>query len=176
MSEHPLNTTPEKIQILDDNARKFVVGGLEADFMTQFDVTSYVMTTDWLVTDEDSETKLAHKAFDDGELQILLISKRTVDGNRTSRKEKITQEEYEKLLTSSILRVTKKRYEFEYAQAGVTYDIKLDEFTDGTLTVLEVDANTEDDRLAFDPTTFPAKLKEVTGTIDYYGYRVANVV
>lgn len=176
MSKYAQNTSPEKIQILDDDARKFIVGKTDNDFMTQFDVTSFVMTTDWLTTDEDSETKLAHKAFDDGRLQILLISKHTEDGKRTSRKEQITQEEYEKLLESSILRLKKKRHEFAFTQAGVAYDVKLDEFTDSPLSILEVDAANEGERLAFDPATFPAELNEVTGTIDYYGYRIASVV
>lgn len=176
MSEHPQDSSPEKVQTLDDDARKFVVGEVNPDFMTQFDVVSYVMTTDWLVTDEDSETKLAHKAFDDGRLQILLISKHTEIGKRTSRKEQISQEEYDKLLSSSVLRLQKKRYEFEYIQAGITYAFKLDEFADSPLSILEVDANNEVNRSTFDATTFPVELSEVTGKIDYYGYRVADIV
>lgn len=176
MSQYARNTSPAKIQTLDDDARKFIVGKIDNDFMKQFDVTSFVMITDWLTTDEDSETKLAHKAFDDGRLQILLISKHTEDGKRTSRKEEITQEEYEKLLESSVLRLKKKRHEFAFTQADVAYDIKLDEFSDSPLSILEVDAANEDDRLAFDPTTFPAALNEVTGMIDYYGYRIASLV
>jgi len=176
MSEYSQNTSPEKVQILEDDARKFLVRKIDDTIMNQFDVTSFVMTTDWLTTDEDSETKLAHKAFDDGRLQILLISKHTEDGRRTSRKKPITQEEYDTLLDTSVLRLKKKRHEFEYAQAGVAYDVKLDEFADSTLSILEVDAGNESDRLAFDPMTFPAHLNEVTGTTDYYGYRIAGVV
>lgn len=176
MTEYPQNTSPEKVQILEDDARKFLVAKLENDFVSQFDAISFVMTTDWLKADEDSETKLAHKAFDDGRLQILLISKHTKDGKRTSRKEQITQEQYNKFLKSSILKLKKKRHEFKYTQAGVVYDVKLDEFANSLVSILEVDADNESDRLAFDPTTFPGELNEVTGKIDYYGYRIASVV
>ena len=176
MTEYPHNNSPEKVQILEDDARKFLVAKIDQNFMSQLDVTSFVMTTDWLTTDEDSETKLAHKEFDDGRLQILLISKLTVDGKRTSRKEQITQEEYDNFLNSSILRLKKKRHEFNYTQKGIVYDVKLDEFDNSPMSILEVDSGDEDDRLDFDPTTFPGELNEVTGNINYYGYRIASTV
>lgn len=176
MSEYSQNASPEKVQILEDDARKFVIGKIDPEVINQFNPASFVMTTDWLTTDEDSETKLAHKVFDDGRLQILLISKHTENGKRTSRKEPITQEQYNTLLESSILQLQKKRYEFTYVQADISFDVKLDEFTGSSLSILEVDADNEGDRMAFDPTDFPAELNEVTGTLDFYGYRVADIV
>lgn len=106
----------------------------------------------------------------------MLISKHTENGKRTSRKEPIAQEQYDTLRESSILQLQKRRYEFTYVQADISFDVKLDEFTSSSLSILEVDADNEEDRTVFDPTNFPAELDEVTGTLDYYGYRVASVI
>ena len=162
---------------LDDNARKFVVGAIDRTFLKDHNVSSFTLIADWLETDEDSEKKLAYKEFDNGDIQILLISKLTTDdGKRTSVKEKITKEAYEELLNLSVLHLEKKRHEFEYAQNNISFSMKFDAFAKGELYILEVDAPSEDERNAFNPSDFPFKLTEVTGDMNYYGYRVADIL
>jgi hypothetical protein len=175
MAEIPINT-PEKKEVLDDNARKFITEGLTSDLLKENGATSFILTTDWLETGEGNEKKLAYKEFENGDIQILLIEKVTKDGNRTSVKEKITNEKYNELVGSSILRIQKKRYEFSYSQNDIQFDVKYDEFTDSPLRVVEVDALNEGERDSFDPARFPSELAEVTGDIRYYGYRVGAVL
>jgi len=163
-------------EVLDDNARKFTVGTIDPAFLEAQGASAYTLTTDWLETGSDNEKKLAYKEFGDGEVQILLIAKVTKDGSRTSEKQKITKEEYEALLGSSVLHLEKKRHEFDYVRDDVTFNVKYDEFANSPLRVLEIDAATEKERSSFDPDDFPATLSEVTGKADYYGYRVAGVV
>lgn len=173
MSE-AISGSPEKKETLDDNARKFTLQGLSPAFLRANNATSFLLTTDWLRTDEDSEEKLAYKKFEDGEVQILLITKVTNDGKRTSLKEKISEERYEELKTGSILRVEKNRFEFSCPQDGVSFSMKYDEFAGSKLRVLEVDAANDTERDLFTATNFPEKLTEVTGDLGYYGYRVAG--
>lgn len=173
--ETPTNN-PEKKEILDDNARKFITETIDSKFLTENNASSFILTTDWLETGEDNEKKLAYKEFDNDEIQILLIAKVTKNGSRTSEKEKITAAEYEELLESSILRVEKKRYEFTYTQNNIPFTVKYDEFAESELRILEVDAASEDARDSFNPSDFPAKLTEVTGDVQYYGYRVASAI
>jgi hypothetical protein len=90
-------------EILDDNARKFIVDPINHAFLEENGASLFTLTVDWLETGEDNEKKLAYKKFDNGDIQILLISKITKDGNRTAVKEKIAEEEYEELASSSIL-------------------------------------------------------------------------
>ena len=176
MSEIP-TATSEKKETLDDNARKFTLDGLSPAFLDENGADSFVMTTDWLTTDEDSEEKLAYKKFKNGQVKILLI-KKVMDnrGKRKSVKEEIDQERYEELKTTSILQVEKTRYEFAYPQDGTTFSIKYDEFADSELRVLEVDAKDDNERELFNKTKFPVVLAEVTGNLDFYGYRVASLV
>ena len=170
-------TTPEKKEILDDNARKFTLGGLSPAYLDDHDASSFVMTTDWLVVDEDREEKLAYKKFKDGEIQILLIKKvMDREGRRTSVKEKIAEEGYQELKVRSVLQVEKTRFEFTYPQNGINFLMKYDEFADSELRVLEVDAKSDYERELFDKVQFPTALTEVTGNLDYYGYRVASVL
>ncbi len=159
----------EKTEVLDDNARKFVVGPIDAQFLKENDASSFELT------DKDTETKLAYKDFGNDDIQILLISKNTVEDNRTSEKKKITKEEYEQLKKASILHLEKTRHEFTYTQNDIPFSVKYDEFTNSELRVLEVDASNEEERESFSPDDFPIKLAEVTGDMQYYGYRVANV-
>jgi hypothetical protein len=173
--EIPQNT-PEKKETLDDNARKFVTDAIDSDFLKEHEATSFILATDWLETNEDNEKKLAYKEFDNGDVQILLIAKVTKEGNRTSEKTKISSEKYANLLSSSILHLEKKRYEFTFTQNDIPFSMKYDEFTGSNLRILEVDASTEDARDAFNPDLFPGELTEVTGNISYYGYRVANTI
>lgn len=162
--------------VLDDNARKFIVEPIDPRFLETNNATSYLLVTDWLETGEDNEKKLAHKEFENGDVQILLISKVTVDGNRTSEKEKITEEQYKELLTGAIRHVEKRRHEFKYLQASVEFDIKYDEFTDSSLRVLEVDAPTDAERESFTLNGQFVGAREVTRDLRYYGYRVADMV
>jgi hypothetical protein len=52
--------------------------------------------------------------------------------------------------------------------------MKYDEFADDELRLLEVDAASEEERGAFSPSDFPSKLDEITGDMQYYGYRIAR--
>lgn len=167
---------PEKKEKLDDNARKFTTEALDPEILGANGASSFTLTVDWLETGKDTEVKVAHKKFDNDEVQILLIAKTTKDGDRVSEKEKIDEERYQRLKASSVLHLEKKRYEFEYEQNGTPFSIKYDEFADGKLNMLEVDASSEERRESFDPEKFPAELEEVTGDIRYYGYRVAEVI
>ncbi|MCY1533001.1 hypothetical protein D9M68_683060 [compost metagenome] len=168
--------TPERSTPLDDNARKFVVEAIDPAFLEANKASSFTLTVDWLETGEDNEKKVAYKRFDTGDIQILLISKLTENGKRTSMKEKITEEAYKEHLDSSVLHLEKKRHEFEYTQNNVSYSVKFDEFAEGRLYILEVDAPSEEERDSFDPSEFPAKLTDVTGDTRYYGYRIAAVI
>jgi len=165
----------EKI-VLDDNARKFVVSIIDPEFLEVNNAINHLLVTDWLETGEDNEKKVARKKFENGDVQILLISKVTIDGNRTSEKEKITEEQYKGLLTNSIRHVEKMRHEFKYLQDSVEFDIKYDEFTDSSLRVLEVDASTDTERESFTLNEQFVGAREVTGDLQYYGYRVADIV
>lgn len=167
---------PERSELLDDNARKFVTEVVNHEFLEKNGASSFNLIVDWLETDEDNEKKVAYKQFDNGDIQILLISKQTKGGKRTSKKDKITEETYKELLSSSVLHLEKKRYEFEYTQNNISFSIKYDEFAGGELYVVEVDAASEKERDSFNPNDFPAKLAEVTGDIRYYGYRVAGII
>lgn len=173
--EIPENS-PERKEKLEDNARKFTTESLDSKFLQDNHASSFTLTVDWLETGKDTEVKVAHKEFDNGDVQILLIAKTTKDGNRVSEKEKIDEGRYKELQAASIQHLEKKRYEFEYKQNGIPFSIKYDEFADNKLNMLEVDAPSEEQRLSFNPDDFPADLEEVTGDIRYYGYRVAEVI
>jgi hypothetical protein len=176
MSVEVSANNPEKKEKLDDNARKFVIKALDPEFLETNGVSSFTLTVDWLKTGEDNEVKVARKEFENGETQILLITKTTKGGNRTSEKEKITQERYQQLRASSVRQLEKKRYEFEYEQNGTRFSVKYDEFANGKLSMLEVDASNAVERSSFRPDDLPVKLEEVTGDIRYYGYRVTEIV
>lgn len=173
--EIPTNT-PEKKEILDDNARKFTLDTLDDAYLNEHKASSFVLTVDWLETEEATEKKVAYKQFSTGDVQILLIAKATEDGNRTTTKERISVEEYTALVAASVLHLEKKRYEFEHTQNGTVFSMKYDEFSGSNLRILEVDAVDEATRNAFDPQNFPSSLHEVTGDVKYYGYRVATVL
>lgn len=163
-------------ETLDDNARKFIVEAIDSRFLEENSASSFNLIVDWLETSENNEKKVAYKKFDNGDVQILLIAKTTKNGHRTSEKEKISEEKYKEFLRSSILHLEKKRYEFDYMQNDVLFSVKYDEFSDGKLCILEVDASNEEERQSFNPAEFPARLKEVTGDMQYYGYRIAGTI
>lgn len=174
--ELEVQSEPEKPkEIVEDNARKFLVGPLDSAFLEK-SKSVFLLTTNWLVMGEDTETKLAHKAYPDGTVKILLISKTTKDGHRNSEKQEIDEDEYTKLLEKSVGRLAKTRYEFDYEQNGTVFDVKYDVFSDSNLHVLEVDAPSEEERDSFKPSDFPSELSEVTGDMQYYGYRVTGIV
>lgn len=171
----PINT-PERSKPLDDNARKFVVDAIDPKFLEENGALSFTLIVDWLEKGEDNEKKIAHKQFDNGDIQILLITKVTRNGDRTSIKEKVAEEKYEELLSFSVLHLGKRRHEFDYTQNDISFSMKFDEFAGGKLHILEVDAPSEKERNSFSAMDFPAKLTEVTGDIRYYGYRVADII
>ena len=175
--EIPRNN-PEKKELLDDNARKFVVDTIDSEFLHEHNAKSFLLTTDWLEMGENSEKKLAHKKYESGEIEILLIQKFTQNGKRTvPPKEKLTEEQYQEFLAlSPALHVEKKRHEFDYSQNGISFSVKYDEFVGSELRILEVDAQNEAERDCFEPGAFPYDVTEVTGDIRYYGYRVAAVL
>lgn len=173
--EVPVNN-PEKKEILDDNARKFIVDVIDSKFLEENRAIAFNLITDWLEIGGDDEKKVAYKEFENGDIQTLLIAKVTKNGDRTSEKEKITKEQYEELLNSSMLHLEKKRSEFTYVQNGISLSIKYDEFAKSKLRILEVDATNEEERDSFSPGDFPGELIEVTGDMRYYGYRIAAVV
>lgn len=174
MTEKSPTNTNESKKGVEDNARKFLVDNIDPSFLVEHRAIFYKLILDWLETGEDTDKKLALKEMKDGEIQTLLISKVTDNGNRIVDKKKISVEEYMNLLESSVVRVKKTRYEFQYQQEGVTFVIKYDEF-DGGLRMIEVDASNEEDRNKFKPEAFPYKVSEVTGNMSYYGYRVAGL-
>jgi hypothetical protein len=176
MSENTSNSPMEKVEKIEDNARKFIVGSIDPDFLAANSATSYLLIQDWIITDEDSERKLVYKKLGSGEVQYWMVSKVTISGNRTTEKKKISKEEYTKHLASSKVRVEKQRYEFTFSQGDISFTLKYDEFAGGKLTMLEVDSASSGDRTAFKAADFPYKLSEVTGDQKYYGYRVANVI
>ena len=79
-------------------------------------------------------------------------------------------------MPSPTLHLEKKRYEFEYAQNGITFSVKYDEFATGKFCMLEVDAPSDEERSSFSSGDFPSTLAEVTGDMKYYGYRVAEII
>ncbi len=175
-NEAALNPEPEPSkESLDDNARKFIVESLDDTVLDAEDVR-YLLVTDWLEMGSDNETKLAYKKYPDDNVQILLISKVTTDQGRVSQKEKISEEQYEVLLADSIRHVEKTRHELNFIQGDTQFELKYDEFKDSNLRILEVDADTDDERAAFSREDFPGELIEVTGDIRYYGYRVGDVL
>ncbi len=172
--EGPARNNPEKKQTIDDNARKFIVEKLDVAQLVGDGVVVFRLITDWLETDEDTETKVVRKEFPDGTVQMLRIEKVTVDGKRTAQKEKITQDTYTEFLGASIVRVEKTRHEFTLRQGGEVFDVKYDEFADSSLRILEVDAASEETKASFDPASFQITATEVSGDRGYEGYRVAD--
>lgn len=171
-------TNPENKETLEDNALKFTLEGISSDFLQENGAKSFLLTTDWLEMGENSEKKLAYKKFENGDVQILLIQKFTDEnGNRTvPPKESLSLEQYSQLLKQSICRVEKMRHEFDYLQDNTKFSMKYDEYVDSKLRILEVDAQDEYLRELFEPDEFSYELTNVTGQIEYYGYRVAQLV
>lgn len=168
---------PEKqSQPVEDNARKFRVEPLDPEFLEKAK-SSFLLTVDWFEVGEENEVKLAKKTYQDGTVKTYLVSKITKDGSRETVRKEITDEnEYLKLLEGSVCHLEKMRYEFDYEQNGIVFDVKYDAFTNSDLRMLEVDADSEAERNFFELSDFPSDLTEVTGEMQYYGYRVASIV
>ena len=173
MTERITTNKNESKKGVEDNARKFVVDNIDPNFLKENGAISFTLVVDWIETNEDSEKTIVYKKFEDGRAQILLITKITTNNSRMADRREILEDEYKELLKSSILRSEKKRYEFKFVQDDVTFNMKYDEFNNN-LKMLEVDALDEEDRNKFKSQLFPYKISEVTGNIDYYGYRVAE--
>lgn len=169
-------TQPEKLkEAVEDNARKFLVGPIGPELLEG--ESSFLLATDWLVTGEDSETKVARKTYKDGTVKMFLISKTTKEGRRETVRQEITDEnKYLELLEKSKSHLEKMRYEFDYEQNGTVFDVKYDVFSNSDLRILEIDADSEEERNSFELGDFPSELSEVTGDMQYYGYRVASIV
>lgn len=168
-------------EVLDDNARKFVVEPLDPTFLQEHEATVFLLVTDWIEMGKDNETKVVYKKFSDGIVEIFLISKVVVDGKRTKEKEKISEEKYNELLGSSKRHIEKMRHEFNFTQGETSFVMNYDEFAGGKLSMLDVDAKTEEEKNSFDPNEFPSKdypikLIDVSEDRQYSGYRVADIV
>lgn len=163
-------------EALDDNARKFVIEPMSNLLLEENGAVGFLLSVDWLEIDKNEERKIVYKKFDNGDTQTLQISKTTRNGKRVSQKVKISKQEYDELLNSSVRHLEKRRYEFEHIQDGKVFDIKYDNFIGSDLHILEVDATTEEDRYTFNTDNFPSALSEVTGQLQYYGYRVTDTL
>lgn len=174
--EIPKNN-PEKEKLIDDNARKFVTEPIDTQFLKDIQATPFTLSVSWLETNKDHEKKIARKVFQDDGVELLLIRKEMQpDGDRKTLKEPITNRQYDKYVADSPLHLEKERFEFSYEQDGVIFDMKYDVFANDVLHMLEVDAMSDDERAAFVPEHFSNKLREVTGDLDYYGYRVCELL
>jgi hypothetical protein len=173
--ETPLQPQRNK-EVLEDNARKFVVESIDSEFLRKNNAKAYSLVVDWLETDEMQEKKVVLKRSEQGKTQYILVSKASHEGNRVTEKKKITEDEYTSLCALSIVHLEKKRYEFEIAQNGIQFALKYDEFSGGVPNMLEVDADNQEERGKFNPSSFVYLLNEVTGEMQYYGYRVAAAI
>jgi hypothetical protein len=174
--------TPEQEKSKEaDNARKFITEPLSPEFLAEHGATPFLLITDWTETGENGETKVVYKKFDNGDVQMFLISKATKDGKRTKDKKAITEVEYEQLLAASRSHVEKCRHEFTYTQNGTSFAVNYDEFAGGRLYMLDVDAKTEEGKdsfnlIEFPSKDFPIKLVEVTEDKQYSGHRIFDIV
>ncbi|RYX78654.1 hypothetical protein EON76_02940 [bacterium] len=174
--EIPRNN-PNKHETIDDNALKFTLNGIDRDFLAAAGATSFVLTTDWIEMSKDYEKKLALKTYPDGRRDTLLIKKITNDtGDRKTVKLNLDQKQYDELLDQSVKHLEKIRHEFDYRQNGTIFSMKYDEFIDSPLRILEVDGIDEATRAYFLPNQFPYELTNVTGEIEYYGHRIADLI
>ena len=175
MSNFPptFETEPRPVE---DDARKFTLKGLGADFLRQEVPFVFDLTVDWIDTSEDYETKIVRKTFGDGTVEMLRISKVVKDGKRVAVKRPITQDVYEHALEESLCRIQKRRYEFKYVQNHIIYSLKYDEFEGSELKLLEVDAPSEEERASFDSSVFPEVLTEVSDDERFTGYRIASML
>ena len=179
--------TPErKKEPADDNARKLVLLKIDAEKLTEIGAHTYDMEVQWVDTSEDSESKIVRKrnAYDETDVRTLLIAKSMVDGKRSTHREPVKYEDFSQFRKEYEGQpyLTKRRSEFMYVQDGVEYALKYDEFKIGIkpgggqrlFCMLEVDADSDEQRDKFDPGAFELAqiYAEVTGNPDYTGYRI----
>jgi len=171
---------PERDAGASDNDRKFVVESISPEFLAGIKVESYIMSTDWIETNDNDETKLVRKIYDDGTEKLLHITKVGDEQSRESKKATLSKakyDEYLEKLDQSHTHLEKRRSEFELTQNGIRFTAKYDEFADG-LRVLEIDAvsKNEDERNAFDPDAFDFAVVEVTGIKRFYGHQIVSII
>ena len=178
-AEIPENRAERK-EKLEDNARKFLVERIDPAFLEEHkkkpSKSSYALVVDWLKTSDDIETKVARKTFDNGEVEMLLISKVTTNGKRDSEKEAIDEERYQKLVRLSLHHLEKTRYELTYTQNNISFSLKYDKFAGSEVCMLEVDAPSEKERSDFISSDFPSELAEVTKDVGFSGYRMVETL
>jgi len=162
----------------EDNARKFITNNFDTDFLQQHNAILSSLEIDWIAADEYRESKVVYRKYSDGKRRYLLITKLTAGKNRTASKTEIDENRYHELVASSCLRLLKDRYEFHFVQDNIFFVSTFDVFDTGKLFILEVDGvnGNEEERLAFDPRRFPYDLLEVTGNIEYYGFRLVHTL
>jgi hypothetical protein len=175
---------------IDDNARKLVLLPVDPSDLAALGATTYDMEVQWTDVSDDSETKVVCKRYDDPDVEpsILRISKETVEGKRKTRKGPISFEDFLKTVEQGdrTLHLTKRRSEFGYVQGDVEYALKYDEFKTGAradgsqrlFCMLEVEAETDEQRERFDPHAFTLAqiYAEATGSPDYTGYRIIQTL
>ena len=178
MAFENLSPNPEvKSDASDDNARKFVVAGsLSPEYLRDMKATGFRLTVDWLEMSDDRETKLVYKEYDDGEVQLLRITKEANEEGRRARKTPVAMDHYLEAVADSQRRVLKRRHEFKHVQHKMIFNMKYDEFEGSDLRLIEVDAPTDEERRSFDHTDFVVGLEEVSDDPHYTGYRVAEVL
>lgn len=159
---------------MDDNARKFITD--HRFEIENYTTISYVLTIDWILTEDTCEKKIVSRKSDNMGIELLYIEKKTADGQRVSQKRKITQLEYDELHLSSTIHIEKKRFEFTLLQNDILYTLKYDVFMGGKLCLLEVGAGTKMERDEFQPEYVKGIVKEVTSDMQYYGYRVIGIL
>jgi hypothetical protein len=174
MSIETPSNNPEQKEVVDDNARKFLIEPLNPAFLRGASLVT--LTTHFL----DDQKKIVHKDFGNNKIEIWLIEKVTdKDGNRTAERQQMPEEDYsyEELYRDSIFTYKKDRFQFNYpAKNGVRFSCNYDKFDGGKLCMLEVDAPSEEARNSFNPGSFPVPLTEVTGAPGYTGSEIIDTL
>ncbi|MDB5176482.1 MAG: hypothetical protein JWN75_150 [Candidatus Saccharibacteria bacterium] len=166
--------SPEK-EIKPDDARKFVVGSnIDLAFLEKYQAETHNMTVDWIEIGSGTETKIARKAYDNGTVEILKITKVKVDGSRIPQKDSVSPDDYPGEIADPLYHLDKRRYEFTYNQNEVDYSLKYDVIEGGRLYLLEVDAESAVKRDNFNPMEFEYPITEVSGKPEYEGYRIVD--
>lgn len=176
-SEIPTDKS-DKREALDDNARKFIADPIEARMLEELGAKSFNLDVYWLETGEDSERKVVHKQFDDGEVMRLEVTKvrDKETGERVSKKVPIEEPDFVIAKTAAALSLKKRRHEFSFIQDGEEFLTKYDEFEGSDLHMIEIDGSNGVDRMSFDPDRFFVDLTEVTPDRRYEGYRLALLI
>ena len=174
----------EKHETVKDNDRKFILTArpLDVTFWDGYNPDrEYDMTVHWtdINDDEKTETKIAHKLYDDGAVEILKIAKVKVGDDRTAKKHEVAPDDYEKSIQDPVKQLAKRRYEFAYRQNGAIFKMKYDVIEDGILCMLEVGAGVTEqgDVVEFDMSAFEDyQLYEVSGDPAYEGHRIVDTI